>query len=101
MTLSNHPIFIRHASIGRPPTRHSGAVPRRDRHPGSIRSAPAPGGSGTLTRHSGSLCSDSGRGYPESPPSKPQTDNFRDVMHGTKAGDSGYFTTLPLRKIPE
>ena len=63
------------------------------------RSAPAPGGSGTLTRHSGSLCSDSGRGYPESPPSKPQTDNFRDVMHGTKEGDSGYFLPLLYRKF--
>ena len=42
-------------------------------------------------RHSGSPSSDSGVGYPESPKSKPQMDYFKNVAHGIKEGDSGYF----------
>ena len=55
--------------------RHSGAVPRRDRHPGSYHSdsAPAPGGDS----------------YPESPATKSQTGNFMDTVHSLKEGDSG------------
>ena len=98
MTLSNHPIFIRHASIGRPPTRHSGAVPRRDRHPGSIRSAPAPGGSGTPTRHvttphpsfrnfmKRSAPAPGVVKYPESPASMTLTDSVRRQCTALKEG---------------
>ena len=70
--------------------RHSGAVPRRDRHPGSScsDSAPAPGEESYPQE-----------GLPESPAAKPQTDYFTDVAHGTKEGDSGYFITLRFMKF--
>ena len=73
--------------------RHSGAIFRLNQRPGKLCSTPATGDR-TLTRHSGSLCSDSGRGYPEPPALVPQTGNFTDTAHGLKEAYPGSFVPL-------
>ena len=114
MTFFNHCIrtFTRHASIGRSPTRHSGAVPRRDRHPGNIRNAPAPGGSSTPTRHTTTphpsfrnFTKRSVVKYPESPSLLPYTVSLPSRLASLKQGipDStlSYRTCASVPRRPE